>query len=117
LWSHQEYYTSLSYGISATGTLILGGFHPFKITGGASGALHQKFYELELLDDITTLHYENKLLRNIAMANQRNTLITLFRKQRGLEYIPSNMHGAIRWKKCDPYLTNSNNSMRHQEVE
>ena len=59
--SHQGYYTLLSCGTSATGTLILGRFHPSKITGGASGALRQEFCELELLDDITTLHYENKL--------------------------------------------------------
>jgi len=37
--SHQAYYTSLSRGTSAVGTLILGSFHPSKITGGASGVL------------------------------------------------------------------------------
>ena len=93
--SHQGYYTSLSCGTSAAGTLILGGFHPSKITGGASGALHQEFYELELLDEITTLHYENKLLRKIVMADRRNTLIALFREKKGSEYMPSKMHKAI----------------------
>ena len=67
--SHQGYYTPLSRGTSAAGTLILGGFHLSKITGGASGALRQEFRELKLLDDTTTLHYENKLPRNIVMAD------------------------------------------------
>ena len=50
---HQGYYTALSRGICAAGTLILRGFHPSKITGGASGALQQECGELELLDNIT----------------------------------------------------------------
>jgi len=103
-WSHQGYYTSLSCGTSAAGTLILGGFHPSKITSGASGALCQEFRELELLDEITTLHYEHKLPRKIAMADHRNTLIALFREKKGLQYMLSRMHKAIRWNKCDPYL-------------
>ena len=102
--SHQGYYTSLLRGTSAAGTLILGGFHPSKITGGASGALRQEFRELELLDEITTLHYENKLSRKIAMADRRNTLIALFREKKGLQYMPSKMHKAIRWNMRDPYL-------------
>jgi len=81
-WSHQGYYTSLLCGTSAAGTLILGGFHPSKIAGGASGALHQEFHKLELLDEITALHYENKLSRDIAMADCRNTLIALFRRKK-----------------------------------
>jgi len=103
-WSHQGYYTSLSCSTSAAGTLILGGFHPSKITSGASGALRQEFHKLELLDEITTLHYEHKLLRKIAMANCRNTLIALFREKKGLQYMPSRIYKAIRWNKRDPYL-------------
>ncbi|KAH9968376.1 hypothetical protein BGW80DRAFT_1177684, partial [Lactifluus volemus] len=53
---HQGYYTALLCGTSATDTLILDGFHPSKIMGGALGALHQEFRELELLDNITMLH-------------------------------------------------------------
>ncbi|KAF8233644.1 hypothetical protein L208DRAFT_1123328, partial [Tricholoma matsutake] len=58
------YYTALSSS-TATGTLILTSFHPNKITGGASGALHQEFCELELLDNITKLRFEDKLPKNI----------------------------------------------------
>ena len=55
--SHQGFYTALSRGTSADGTLILQGFDSLKITGGASGALRQEFRELELLDEITSLIY------------------------------------------------------------
>jgi len=102
--NHQGYYTSLSRGMSAGGTLILGGFHPSKVCGGASGALRQEFRELELLDEITTLHYDDKLSKKIAMADRRNSLIALFREKKGLQYMPSKMHKAIRWNKHDPYL-------------
>jgi hypothetical protein len=102
--SHQGYYTALSRGGSAAGTLILGSFHPSKITGGASGALRQEFRELELLDDITTRRFENMLPRKIAMADRRNTLVALFRKHKGLSYMPSSLHNALRWNKRDPYL-------------
>jgi hypothetical protein len=113
--SHQGYYTSLSRGTSAAGTLILGGFHPSKIVGAASGALRQEFRELELLDEITCLHYENKLSRNIVMAERRNTIIALFRESKGLHYMPSKMHRAIRWSKRDPYL--ESDETNGQEVE
>ena len=102
--SHQSYYTALSRSASAAGTLILNGIHPSKITGGASGALRQEFRELELLDDITTLNFNDKLPRNIAMADRRNISIDLFRKWKGEHYIPSAMHPAIRWSKTDPFL-------------
>jgi hypothetical protein len=103
--SHQGYYTALSRSGSAAGTLILGSFHPSKITGGASGALRQEFRELELLDDITTCRFENKLPRKIAMAgDRRNTLIAQFRKHKGLHYMPSGLHNTLKWNKRDPYL-------------
>jgi hypothetical protein len=59
--SHQFYYTALSHSASAAGTLIVQGFDAKKITGGASGALHQEFWELELLNEITCLRYVGKL--------------------------------------------------------
>ncbi|KAF8218553.1 hypothetical protein L208DRAFT_1125404, partial [Tricholoma matsutake] len=39
--THQAYYTALSRGSTAAGTLIISGFHPQKIQGGGSGALRQ----------------------------------------------------------------------------
>ena len=115
--SHQGYYTSLSRGTSAAGTLILGGFHPSKITGGASGALRQEFRELEFLDEITTLHYNSRLSMKIAMAERRNTQISLFRETMGLQYIPSNMHKAIRWNKRDPYVDSGIDDSSGREID
>jgi hypothetical protein len=66
LRSHQAYYTALSRSATAEGTLILQGFDPKMITGGCSGALRQEFRELELLDEITRLHYTHKLPANVA---------------------------------------------------
>ena len=102
--SHQGYYTALSRSATAAGTLILTSFHPSKVTGGASGALRQEFRELELLDNITTLRFEDKIPRSITMADRRNTLIDLFRAHKGKSYMPSTLHKAIRWSASDPFL-------------
>ena len=102
--SHQSYYTALSRSATAAGTLILNTIHPSKITGGASGALRQEFRELELLDNITTLIFNEKLPRKVAMGDRRNILIDKFREYKGKSYMPSNMHKAIRWSKSDPFL-------------
>ena len=76
--THQGYYTALSQGITAKSTLILSGFHSNKITGSASGALHQEFRKQELLDTITKLQYKNNLPANIAAAERQNTRISAF---------------------------------------
>jgi len=102
--SHQSYYTALSRSATAAGTLILNTIHPSKITGGASGALRQEFRELELLDNITTLIFNEKLPRKVAMGERRNILIDQFREYKGKNYIPSTVHPAIRWSKSDPFL-------------
>ncbi|KAF8235396.1 hypothetical protein L208DRAFT_1192110, partial [Tricholoma matsutake] len=102
--SHQGYYTALSRSATAAGTLILSSLHPTKITRGASGALHQEFWELELLDNITTLKFEDKLPRAIVMADHRNTLMNLFRECKGKNYMPSMMDEVICWSKSDPFL-------------
>ena len=115
--SHQGYYTAISRGVSAASTLILNSFHSSKITGGASGALWQEFRELELLDNVTTRHFEGKLLRNIAMANCRNTVITLFCEHKGLQYMPSTIHSALRWSKCDLYLEWEDDNLDWRIVE
>ena len=102
--SHQSYYTALSRSATAAGTLILNTIHPTKITGGASGALRQEFRELELLDSITTLIFNEKLPRKVTMGDRRNILIDQFREYKGESYIPSTVHPAIRWNKSDPFL-------------
>ena len=70
------------------GTLILNTIHPSKITGGVSGALHQEFRELKLLDNVTVLMFDNKLPRKVILGDRRNTLINAFRKYKGNVCIP-----------------------------
>ncbi|KAF8220324.1 hypothetical protein L208DRAFT_1334437, partial [Tricholoma matsutake] len=69
---------------------------------GASGALQQEFRELEMLDDITTLHYNEKLPISV-VGNSRNDLISTFCLVKGERYVPSNVHQAIHWKDNDPF--------------
>ncbi len=61
--THQSFYTALSRSASAEGTIIVQGFEQSKIqnAGNLSGHLRQEFRELELLNEITKLRYENKL--------------------------------------------------------
>jgi hypothetical protein len=102
--SHQAYYTALSRSSTAAGTLILTGFHPHKITGGASGALRQEFRELEILDSITKLHFDGKLPAHMLQADRRNSLITLYRQLKGQDYMPPTIHNAIKWGPRDSFL-------------
>ena len=101
--SHQAYYTALSRSSTAKGTVILQGFAPAKITGRASGALRQESHDLELLDEITKLCYLGKL-PNSVHGDRRNALIHTFRLHKGLTYVPSAVHPAIKWSKKDPML-------------
>ncbi|KIL57946.1 hypothetical protein M378DRAFT_15905 [Amanita muscaria Koide BX008] len=101
--SHQAYYTALSRSATAEGTVILQGFDARKITGKASGALRQELRDLELLDEITKLKYESKLLSTIC-GDRRNTLIHAYRTHKGMSYVPSIVHHSIRWNKSDPML-------------
>ena len=101
--SHQAYYTALSRSSTAEGTVILQGFEPKKMTGGASGALRQEFRDIELLDEITKLHYLGKLPSSVN-GDRRNVLIHTFRQHIGLTYVPSTVHPSIKWSKKDPML-------------
>jgi len=100
--THQSYYTCLSRRSTASGTIIVQGFDPKIITGGASGYLRQEFRELELLDEITRLKYENKLPSEINGHN-RNTIIHQFQQWKGTSFIPENVHEAIKWNNSDPF--------------
>ncbi|KIM72209.1 hypothetical protein PILCRDRAFT_82085 [Piloderma croceum F 1598] len=99
--THQSYYTCLSRSATAEGTIIVQGFDPRVITGGASGYLRQEFRELELLDEITRLKYEGQLPSSIN-GHRRNTVIRQFQEWKGTSYNPKNVHHAIQWHKGDP---------------
>ncbi|KIM79453.1 hypothetical protein PILCRDRAFT_35638, partial [Piloderma croceum F 1598] len=100
-YTHQSYYTCLSRSASAGGTIIVQGFDPKVITGGASGYLRQEFRELELLDEITRLRFENALPESIT-GNRRNVIIRQFQEWKGTDYVPHDVHHSIRWNKQDP---------------
>jgi hypothetical protein len=99
--THQSYYTCLSRSSTAEGTIIVQGFDPKIITGGASGYLRQEFRELELLDEITKLKYERRLPLEIN-GHRRNTIICQFQKWKGASYVPTNVH-HFRLPQVRPY--------------
>jgi hypothetical protein len=100
--SHQSYYTCLSRCASAKGTLIMQSLQPSVITGGCSGWLQQEFRDLEILDEITRLAFHSKLMPEIN-GHCGNTLIKQFRTWKGLNYVPENLHPAIKWSAQQPY--------------
>ncbi|KAF8576752.1 hypothetical protein K439DRAFT_1232410, partial [Ramaria rubella] len=59
--SHMSYYTCLSRSSTVNSTVIVQGFKPEVIQGGAPGWLRQEFRELEILDEITCLKEEERL--------------------------------------------------------
>jgi hypothetical protein len=99
--THQSYYTCLSRSASAKCTIIVQGFDPKKIMGGASGYLRQEFRELEILDEITKLQYDGLLPKEIE-GHRRNTIIRMFQDWKGTSYVPTNVHSAIKWSVTDP---------------
>jgi len=100
--SHQSYYTCLSRSSDSEGTIIVQGFDPNMITGGASGHLRQEFRELDVLDEITKLRYKGSL-PDCVNSNRRNGLIHQFQQWKGNTYVPLDVHTAIRWDKHDPF--------------
>ena len=100
---HQSYYMALLRSATAEGTLILQGFDPKILTGRCSGVLRQEFRELEILDEITRLHHLRKLPLTV-IGNTKNNLILAFRKWKGEQYVPHNVHPFIRWSKCSPWI-------------
>ena len=99
--SHQSYYTALSRSATASGTVIVQSFSARPITCRASGYLRQEFRELELLDEITKLRYEDKLPDHIK-GNFRTPLIRSYQSWKGTEYIPPLTHHALKWTDKDP---------------
>ncbi|KAF8416918.1 hypothetical protein L210DRAFT_3356953, partial [Boletus edulis BED1] len=70
---------------------------------GLSGWLHNEFRELELLNDITLLKFNNKLPSTV-IGHTRNNLINNFRKWKGEMYNPEWVHSSIRWSSSDPLV-------------
>ncbi len=90
-------YMSSHAVLGKTGTIILQGLSEglkLKITKGASGALRQEFWELELLDEIMWLRFEGELHRDI-QGITCSDLLASYRSHRGLTYVPQNIHRAL----------------------
>ncbi|KAF4618642.1 hypothetical protein D9613_009831 [Agrocybe pediades] len=102
--NHQSYYTCLSRSASAHDTIIIKDINIDKITGGTSGWLRQEFRELELLDYITRLDFENKLPHGILQETRKST-IRAFREWKGKDFMPENLHPAIRWEASEEFIT------------
>ncbi|KAJ3771978.1 hypothetical protein FB446DRAFT_644325 [Lentinula raphanica] len=99
---HHAFYTALSRSRTYDNTIILQGFDHKCITGGASGALRKELRDLELLDEITRLRYENKCDSSV-QGTTRSVLIESFRSWKGQMFNPPRIHSAIRWSDKDPY--------------
>ncbi|KAJ3967443.1 hypothetical protein EV361DRAFT_807252 [Lentinula raphanica] len=103
LTDHHAFYTALSRSRTYHNTIILQGFDHKNITGGASGALRKELRDLEILDEITRLHYENKCDSSV-QGSTRCILIESFRNWKGESFNPPHIHTAIRWSNKDPYI-------------
>ncbi|KAK0197649.1 hypothetical protein F5146DRAFT_1130516 [Armillaria mellea] len=107
--SHQSYYTALSRSATADGTLLLPdftdprrpAFDPRKIQGGCSGHLRQEFRELELLDHVTSMLYENELPSTV-FGERRYDLLTRFQYHVGEAFVPPAVEPSIAWGPYDP---------------
>ena len=104
--NHMAYYTALSCSASAGGTIIIQGFDPRVITKGCSGYLRQEFRELELLDEITRLRYEERLPEH-SQGSTRSAILQLFQQWKGADYVPAKMDGLLRWSAKDPLVLDS----------
>ena len=98
---HLSYYTALSRSSTAEGTVIVQGFNPSKITCGAPGYLRQEFRELELMDEITRLRFEDNLPHTIN-GHLRNALIRQYQTFKGESYVPDVVPDTLKWTKSDP---------------
>jgi hypothetical protein len=98
---HLSYYTALSRSATAEETIIIQGFNPNKITCGAPGYLRQEFRELELMDEITRLRFEDKLSSTIN-GHLRNALIRQYQLFKGESYVPDVVPDTLKWSKSDP---------------
>lgn len=99
LWmclNHQSLYTCLSRSSSLEGTLILDDFKESRMTRGASSALRREFRELEMLDDVTRLHYAGEL-PSFVSGSSRAELLSAYLRWKGARYVPPHVPSALDW--------------------
>lgn len=100
LKSHQAYYTALSRGATADGTIILQRFRPAKIQGGLSADLKAEFRDLEFLDEITRLEAEGALPESVT-AKVRYARIAQYLRIKGARHQPLHLHPALTLTRLD----------------
>jgi hypothetical protein len=101
---HRAYYVALSRATTAKGTVILQDFDEKKITSGMSGYLRQELRELELLDEITKLMYEDRLPRSVT-GLYRKQLIRSYLLWKGDHNDPEHFHPIMQWNPdMDPKI-------------
>ncbi|KAH9920732.1 hypothetical protein B0H21DRAFT_701913 [Amylocystis lapponica] len=100
---HQSIYTALSRSSSLAGTAILDSFGDSSLTGGAAGSLRREFRELEILDEITRLHFESLGVVPFSLASPtRASIISAYQTWRGARHVPHRVDAALRWER-DPF--------------
>ncbi|KAK0207528.1 hypothetical protein IW262DRAFT_1281941, partial [Armillaria fumosa] len=62
----------------------------------------QKFWELEILDDIMTRWYEGTLPSSV-QGETRYSLIQSYQVHIGKHYTPPNMDAILGWSDMDPF--------------
>ncbi|TRM55195.1 hypothetical protein BD626DRAFT_419976, partial [Schizophyllum amplum] len=95
--SHQAYYTALSRSSSAEGTAIVSSFSDAAITRGLDDQLKREFRNLEVLNDITRMRFEDKLPAEVSGIT-RNQLIKSYLDWKGEGYEVPDLHPALRWQ-------------------
>jgi len=58
---------------------------------------------IELLDDITSMKYE-QVLPPFVKSHRREILLNQFLELKGKLYIPANVHNSIKWSHSDPLI-------------
>jgi hypothetical protein len=98
---HQSYHTCLSRSATSEGTIIMQGFNTKTITKGISGYLRQEFRELEILNEITRLKYEQQLPDELNGLT-RNMLLRQFQILKGTGFAPKDVPEVITWSETNP---------------
>ncbi|KAJ3872813.1 hypothetical protein F5051DRAFT_338681, partial [Lentinula edodes] len=85
-----------------SGTLLIQEFSPRKLTEHKYVDTCEEFRELEILDEITRLQYENQICSSIK-GTYRQDLIKAYQKWKGKHYVPKNVPSVIKWSSKDPW--------------
>ena len=68
---------------------------------------------MEILDTISNLRYEGSLPEHID-GHHRNTLLCQFQAWKGADYVPQQVHAAIKWSKSNPFIVQENQEFKWQ---